>query len=165
MLGDSLATVNPTKTAAGSRSTTRKPSERTDRIASAQLQRVRQYVVGVLRGEMSASSGLQPAISRSIGPSAYTALLPTIWALIDGEASEKSNPHEDVFTAVLEHATRASSTSAVKRHTVEFVGRILLVSQMPRRLDANIYPAAVDYFSRHPQIIDVVTSLDRQSET
>ena len=121
--------------------------------------------MGVLRGEMSASSGLQPAISRSIGPSAYTALLPTIWALIDGEVLENSNPNEDVFTAVLEHATRASSTSAVKRHTVEFVGRILLVSQMPRRLDTNIYPAAVDYLSRHPQIIYVVTPLDSQSET
>ena len=111
----------------GARSFSRSASTRATRLASTHLQRVREYVLGVLRGEVSVTSGLQPAISRSIGPSAYTALLPTIWALIDSEVSETSNPNEQVITAVLEHAMRASSTSAIKRHTVEFVGRILLV--------------------------------------
>lgn len=89
---------------------------------------VRTYVTRLLLGEDN--SGAQ--ISRPLIPTMYIALLPTIWALLNqpkeshtrsqGEAST-----DTVLSAMLDHAIRTTSNSAVKRLTVEFVARILLL--------------------------------------
>lgn len=86
---------------------------------------VKSYVIGLLNGD--GGSGAQ--LPRPISAAMYTALLPTIWALLNqksGEVSERES--SSVLTATLDHAMRTSSGSAVKRLTVEFVGRLLLVS-------------------------------------
>lgn len=93
---------------------------------------VRTYVTRLLLGEDN--SGAQ--ISRPLIPMMYIALLPTIWALLNqpkeshtrsqGEAST-----DTVLSAMLDHAIRTTSNSAVKRLTVEFVARILLVCAFP----------------------------------
>ena len=96
-------------------------------VASVHLQHVREYVIAVLRGEGSVSTGVQATLSRSLPASAYVALLPTIWALIKSEESQHLENEQSVWVAVLEHALRISSSSAAKRHTIEFLGRLLLV--------------------------------------
>ncbi|OBZ80001.1 Testis-expressed sequence 10 protein [Grifola frondosa] len=85
-----------------------------------QIERVSEYVVQLLRGEASPGS-----LPRPITPAAYTALLPTIWSLINSPTAEAS----DVLRVVVEQATRASSQSTVKRHTVDFLGRLILLER------------------------------------
>ena len=91
------------------------------------VDRVSDYVIGLLQGNQDAQSvGV-----RSMTPSAYSSLLPTIWALISDEGKERA---QDVVDAVVEHSLKASSTSAVKRHTLDFLGRLVLVSPQTGRI-------------------------------
>lgn len=80
---------------------------------------VKSYVIRLLHGD--GGSGAQ--LSRPISAAVYTALLPTIWGLLNQRQQEPSS----VLTATLDHAMKTSSGSAVKRLTIEFVGRLLLV--------------------------------------
>lgn len=89
---------------------------------------VRTYVTRLLLGEDN--SGAQ--ISKPLIPTMYIALLPTIWALLNqSKESHTRNQGETltdtVLSAMLDHAIRTTSNSAVKALTVEFVTRILLL--------------------------------------
>ncbi|KAG1783868.1 hypothetical protein EV702DRAFT_1055985 [Suillus placidus] len=89
---------------------------------------VRTYVTRLLLGEDN--SGAQ--ISRPLIPTMYIALLPTIWALLNQTKeshtrSQGEAPTDTVLSAMLDHAIRTTSNSAVKALTVEFVARILLL--------------------------------------
>lgn len=90
-------------------------------VASLPIDRVSQYVAQLLEGESASFNGL----SRPISLPAYTALLPTIWSLLNSSANlELAN---EVLVNTVDHAIRISSSSAVKRATVEFIGRLMLV--------------------------------------
>lgn len=89
------------------------------------VQRVGDYTVELLRGEAPERADAQTIGPRSIMPATYVSLLPTVWALINSPGAEFT---DSVVHACIEHGTRSSSTAAVKRHTVEFIGRLLLVS-------------------------------------
>lgn len=91
-----------------------------EEVLSIQAERVSEYVIQLLRGEASTSSPL----GRPLTSSAYTALLPTIWSLLNRRSS-------GVLRAMLEHATKTSSKSAVKKSTIEFVARLVLVCPPP----------------------------------
>lgn len=115
---------------------------------SLQLSHVSNYVVHLLSGEPSSS---QPnALCRHISTQAYIALMPTIWSLINNPSNGVAVPNgidEDgddtrsVLAAVLAHAMKCSSTSAVKRPAVEFVSRLVLVrSYSSCRLIAFTHP-------------------------
>ena len=82
-----------------------------------------EYVVQLLRGEMSTGN----ALARPVAPAAYSALLPTIWSLLNSEAGGSADAG-DVLRVVVEHAMKAGSTSLVKRCTIDFLGRLVLVS-------------------------------------
>lgn len=82
---------------------------------------VKSYVIRLLQGD--GGSGAQ--LPRPISSVVYTALLPTIWALLNRQQPEKEA--SSVLAATLDHAMRTTSGSAVKRQTIEFVGRLLLV--------------------------------------
>jgi len=62
----------------------------------------------------------------------YTALLPTIWALLNQPKesytrSQGEAPIDTVLSAMLDQAIKTTSKSAVKALTVEFIARILLL--------------------------------------
>lgn len=59
---------------------------------------------------------------------AYMALLPTIWSLLNQPSPNARQISSNVLRAMLEHATKTSSKSAVKKPTLEFVARLVLVS-------------------------------------
>ncbi|KAJ8494635.1 hypothetical protein ONZ51_g2221 [Trametes cubensis] len=101
-------------------------------ISARQIERVSQYIMQLLRGEVP-TAGVQ-SIPRPITPQAYTSLLPTIWSLINGRHSDAGESSEQLFSAVVEHAMKASSTSAVKRHTIDFLGRLTLLDLEPEYL-------------------------------
>ena len=91
---------------------------------------VQSYVIRLLQGD--GGSGAQ--LPRPISAVVYTALLPTIWALLNQRSGQQPEKEpSSVLVATLEHAMRTTSGSAVKRLTVEFVGRLLLVSGCLRR--------------------------------
>lgn len=97
-------------------------------VSARQIERVSEYIVQLLRGEAPSTSA-QSSIPRPIAPQAYVSLLPTIWSLINNATLELASASATLFSAVVEHATRASSASATKRHTIDFIGRLVLVSQ------------------------------------
>ncbi|KAF9229363.1 hypothetical protein BS17DRAFT_688726 [Gyrodon lividus] len=83
---------------------------------------VRSHVIRLLRGE----GELGAQLPRSISPTVYTALLPTIWALLN---QVTGLGRQLVLSATLDHALRTATNSAVKRLTVEFVARLLLLEK------------------------------------
>jgi len=119
-----------------SRSTqTRRPSKRrSSSFLPVQTTRVTEYIGRRLSGSISSSSG----IIVPIAPIAYVALLPSIWTFIsnmvtpNGNNGDHGNLKEsnDLLHAVLDHAIKVPSKSLCKRATVEFVGKLLLVSQV-----------------------------------
>ncbi|KAH9898031.1 hypothetical protein C8Q73DRAFT_640798 [Cubamyces lactineus] len=101
-------------------------------ISARQIERVSQYIMQLLRGEVP-TAGVQ-SIPRPITPQAYTSLLPTVWSLINGHHTDATESSEQLFSAIVEHAMKASSTSAVKRHTIDFLGRLTLLDLEPEYL-------------------------------
>ncbi|KAF5313058.1 hypothetical protein D9619_003241 [Psilocybe cf. subviscida] len=92
-----------------------------------QTRQVMEYITRRLRGEPGSSAQIGAPISAT----AYRALLPTVWALInssDGASSEDLQGSSSVINAVLDHAMQVSSKSACKRPTIEFVGSLALLS-------------------------------------
>jgi len=85
------------------------------------VKHVGEYVVLLLNGETIQSG----SITRPLSVQAYNALLPSIWSLLNSTGQKLS---DDVFDATVNHAIRISSTSSVKRLTVEFLSRLALVS-------------------------------------
>ncbi|KAI0375373.1 hypothetical protein BV20DRAFT_265919 [Pilatotrama ljubarskyi] len=99
-------------------------------VSARQIERVSEYIVQLLRGEIPAS-GVPSSIPRSIAPQAYVSLLPTVWSLLNGRQSEVADASTTLFSAAVEHATKASSASAVKKHTIDFIGRLVLLDREP----------------------------------
>ncbi|KAL4242182.1 Pre-rRNA-processing protein IPI1 [Abortiporus biennis] len=97
-------------------------------VPSSQVDRVTQYVVHLLRGELPTGTNTQNALPRPVTSASYIALIPTIWALINDQNLSRSL---DLLNAVVDHATNTSSTSSVKRHTLEFLGRLVLLESEP----------------------------------
>ncbi len=94
-------------------------------VQTRQIERVSAYIAQLLQGQPSA--GVQSSLLRQVTPQAYSAVLPTIWCLLNGQTPDLAGSSELLFAVVLEHATRASSASVVKRLTVDFIGRLVLV--------------------------------------
>lgn len=103
--------LKPQKTVSGSK------------VSQAALQvralRVSEYVTQLLRGEVVYASQL----GRPLAPAAYVALLPTIWALLSSPTASRA----PTLQAIVEHAVKVSSKSALKRPTIEFVARLVLL--------------------------------------
>lgn len=90
---------------------------------SIQTQRVSAYILQLLRGEPVTG----PQVKRALTPAAYAALQPAIWALLNSVAQRHPDISSAVLHAAVEHATKTSSKAALKRLTIEFVARLILV--------------------------------------
>jgi len=110
------------------RSHRRKDANATSATSSPPLQvsRVSDYVVKLLQGE-SLSGPSQTSLARPITSTAYSALLPTIWSLLSSPSQEETSG--EVLRVVVEHAIKASSSSVVKRSTVDFLARLILLER------------------------------------
>lgn len=108
------------------RSRNHKPKEKIAQkpnlVASLPLDRVGEYVSHLLAGEANLADGL----SRPLTLAAYSALLPTLWSLVNGVGGG-----EETVRVIVDHAMRIGSMGASKRATVEFVGRLMLVRFPP----------------------------------
>lgn len=107
-----------------------KSPQKSNSVPSLSLDRVSEYVSHLLASEANASDGL----SRPLTVAAYSALLPTLWSLVNNiGGSSGGGVGEGMVRVVVENAMRIRSTSASKRVTVEFVGRLMLVRQFSVR--------------------------------
>ncbi|KAI8980644.1 hypothetical protein BD414DRAFT_420409 [Trametes punicea] len=109
------------------------PRSSTAVISARQVERVSEYIIQLLRGEPP-SSGMEATLSRPITPQAYVSLLPSIWSLMNSGTTEANDASTELFSAVLDHAIKTSSTSAVKKHTIDFIGRLVLLDREPEYL-------------------------------
>ena len=85
--------------------------------------RITDFVLSCLRG--GTQSQLYP-MGQVLTSSAYTALLPTLWSLINNPITVP----KPVLEALLSHGVRTPSTSAVKGDSVTFIGKLLLVGNL-----------------------------------
>jgi pre-rRNA-processing protein IPI1 len=99
-------------------------SFKTARQSPSGPRQVAPYIVRLLNGASANGS----ALARPVPPQAYNALLPSVWALANANlANNMMDEDSDVLQATLQHALRISSSSATKRASVEFVGRLVLL--------------------------------------
>jgi pre-rRNA-processing protein IPI1 len=90
---------------------------------SIQTKNVMEYIIRRLGGE--AKGGIAVPITHT----AYVALLPSIWSLIGSTTAPDEEPGPDkLLDALLDHALKIPFKSPCKRASVEFVGRLFLVS-------------------------------------
>jgi pre-rRNA-processing protein IPI1 len=115
---------NNSRTNRGQSRQTQNATQASEGVLLLQAERVSQYVIQLLRGE--ALSGSQ--IGRLLTPTAYIALLPTIWSLLNQPSPNEHRIRSNVLLAILEHATKTSSNSPVKKLGIEFVARLVIVS-------------------------------------
>jgi len=129
---------------------------------TAQAQRVAEYVVKALKGELVSAS--QP-MGQTLSASAYASLLPTIWSLINqphgglGQIQSLRDPDvsRTVLQAVLEHYSHTGFGSAVKKAAAEFIARLFLLQSEPQyqgffRVSSGAY---------EPEFTEWITSLPR----
>ncbi|KAI0273534.1 hypothetical protein BC834DRAFT_921576 [Gloeopeniophorella convolvens] len=94
-----------------------------------QISQVKDFVTQLLRGVPSSSQ----LVGRPIAAQEYTALLPTLWMLLNSDSTDDSvDEDHDVLGAVLDHALRVSSAAAAKRPTINFLVRLVLLDTTPR---------------------------------
>ncbi|KAL0580871.1 rRNA processing protein [Marasmius crinis-equi] len=109
------AQPTPAQTRHRPRTATARSLKKTAKLSD-QIEHVREYVLEVLSSS-----------DRPLSLAAYTSLLPTIWALINVGRVESEDSSSDVLLALLQHGTRVSSKSSLKKCSVEFISRLLLL--------------------------------------
>ncbi|SJL05680.1 uncharacterized protein ARMOST_09016 [Armillaria ostoyae] len=106
----------------------------------------------VLR-ELSGGNVSSNQVARSLTSAAYTSLTPTMWSLIN-TPSQSSN---GVFGAVLEHGTVVSAKSALKKPTVDFMSRLILMNT-DRHYRGHF---KIGQISQHVKLVDWIESLPK----
>ena len=96
-------------------------------MVPAQILRVGQYILQLLRGEVMGSSEL----SKPLTQTAYIGLSPSIWALLNGVAVDLGDLSAAVLHATIDHSIRTSCKAAMKMATIDFIGRLVLVRVTP----------------------------------
>ncbi|KAJ7786421.1 hypothetical protein B0H16DRAFT_1446174 [Mycena metata] len=122
-----LVLTSETTTNRGGKRVVQKQRDTKDSL-QVQTERVGEHVVQLLQGESLSATQL----GRPLSSAAYTALLPTIWSLINNANASLLDVSNDVLQATIEHARKVSSKSALKQTTIEFLARLVLLNTEPQ---------------------------------
>ncbi|KAK0198378.1 hypothetical protein F5146DRAFT_1218993 [Armillaria mellea] len=136
-------------TSQDTRSRQRRPNKTEKSKLSIQNDIVCDYVLRELSGGNVSSN----QVARSLTSAAYTSLTPTMWSLINAP-SQSSN---GVFGAVLEHGTVVSAKSALKKPTVDFISRLILMNT-DRHYRGHF---KIGQISQHVKLVDWIESLPK----
>ncbi|KAH7880643.1 uncharacterized protein C8R40DRAFT_1165590 [Lentinula edodes] len=119
-----LVPASRTSAAASHPTTSRGKKARHFGNDASQANRVQEYVLEILQEQVSSSQ-----LVRGLTSTAYNSLLPTIWSLLNysGRNEEQLERSGEVLEAVVEHAVKVGSKSALKRSTFDFVARLVLL--------------------------------------
>ena len=89
-----------------------------------QTSQVKDYIARLLSG-ISMSSHM---VGRHITAQDYVTLLPTIWMLLNSNIEHDNvDQGADTLGALLDHGLQVTSVAAVKRPTIDFLVRLILV--------------------------------------
>ena len=97
------------------------PKRRDGNSIPVQISLVKDYIARLLSG-ISMSSHM---VGRHITAQDYVALLPTLWMLLNSNMEHSGDA--DTLSALLDHGLQVSSAAAVKRPTIDFIVRLILV--------------------------------------
>ncbi|KAJ7038093.1 hypothetical protein C8F04DRAFT_1326018 [Mycena alexandri] len=122
-----LVLTSESTTSRGSKRVVQKQRDSKDSL-QVQTERVGDHVVQLLQGESLSATQL----GRPLTSAAYTALLPTIWSLINNANPNLLDVSTSVLQATIEHARKVSSKSALKQTTIEFLARLVLLNTEPQ---------------------------------
>ncbi|KAF7347752.1 Testis-expressed sequence 10 protein [Mycena venus] len=119
-----------------------------------QTERVSEHVVHLLKGESFSTSQL----GRPLTPATYTALFPTIWALINNANPNLRSASSEVLRATIEHASKVSSKSVLKQSTIEFVARVVLLDTEPQfnghlNVDSETAQSVTEWINHLPRCL------------
>ncbi|KAK0465092.1 uncharacterized protein EV420DRAFT_1759822 [Desarmillaria tabescens] len=131
------------------RSRQQRPSKTDNSKLSIQNDIVCDYVLR----ELSGGNVSPNQVPRSLTSAAYTSLTPTMWSLIN-TPSQSSN---GVFGAVLEHGTVVSAKSALKKPTVDFISRLILMNT-DRYYRGHF---KIGQISQHSKLVDWIEALPK----
>ncbi|KAJ7209662.1 hypothetical protein GGX14DRAFT_452486 [Mycena pura] len=117
-------------------------------------ERVSRYVIKLLKGESLSTSQL----GRPLTPATYTALLPTIWSLINNADPRLRDVSSDILLATIEHGSKVPSKSALKSITIEFIARVTLLDMEPQflghlNIDANAAQQIAGWVNHLPKCL------------
>ncbi|KAG7450434.1 uncharacterized protein BT62DRAFT_1072508 [Guyanagaster necrorhizus] len=131
------------------RSRQQRPSKTNSTKLSMQNDIVCDYVLRELSGSNVSSS----QVARSLTSAAYTSLTPTMWSLINCPSQSSSA----VFGAILEHGTVVSAKSALKKPTVDFISRLILMNT-DRHYRGHF---KIGQISQHAKLVDWIEALPK----
>ncbi|KAJ3895018.1 hypothetical protein GG344DRAFT_39697 [Lentinula edodes] len=119
-----LVPASRTSAAASHPTTSRGKKARHFGNDASQANRVQEYVLEILQEQVSSSQ-----LVRGLTSTAYNSLLPTIWSLLNysGRNEEQLERSGEILEAVVEHAVKIGSKSALKSSTFDFVARLVLL--------------------------------------
>lgn len=96
-------------------------------LSSFDVRRSSQLLIPILDTLSQLTSSLHP-MGLPLSPSAYSALEPTLWALLNqAPTSLEDDTSSKLFEAVLQHFDKCAAASEGKKVAFEFISRIVLV--------------------------------------
>ncbi|KAK0233154.1 hypothetical protein IW262DRAFT_1476865 [Armillaria fumosa] len=132
---------------------TRSRQQRPNKTEKSKLSIQNDIVCDYVLRELSGGNVSSNQVARSLTSAAYTSLTPTMWSLIN-TPSQTSN---GVFGAVLEHGTVVSAKSALKKPTVDFISRLILMNT-DRHYRGHF---KIGQISQHVKLVDWIESLPK----
>ncbi|KAK0506164.1 hypothetical protein EDD18DRAFT_20287 [Armillaria luteobubalina] len=132
---------------------TRSRQQRPNKTDKSKLSIQNDIVCDYVLRELSGGNVSSNQVARSLTSAAYTSLTPTMWSLIN-TPSQTSN---GVFGAVLEHGIVVSAKSALKKPTVDFISRLILMNT-DRHYRGHF---KIGQISQHVKLVDWIESLPK----
>ncbi|BGP31540.1 rRNA processing protein [Rhodotorula toruloides] len=135
-----------------------KEREKEERVEEVVLERVQEWVVAALRGELTTPAS---PLGQPLTPSHFLSLTPTLWALLNQPSSAHAN---GVWNAAVEYAVKSGvnagdggTKGVAKRLAGEFVARGVLVHSSPSYIAPFSLPATPSFPSSlsNPNAMDV----------
>ncbi|PRQ75448.1 hypothetical protein AAT19DRAFT_14470 [Rhodotorula toruloides] len=109
-----------------------KEREKEERVEEVVLERVQEWVVAALRGELTTPAS---PLGQPLTPSHFLSLTPTLWALLNQPSASRAN---EVWNAAVEYAVKSGVSAGegerkgvAKRLAGEFVARGVLIHSSP----------------------------------
>ncbi|BGP07502.1 rRNA processing protein [Rhodotorula toruloides] len=135
-----------------------KEREKEERVEEVVLERVQEWVVAALRGELTTPAS---PLGQPLSPSHFLSLTPTLWALLNQPSATRAN---EVWSAAVEYAVKSGVSAGegekkgvAKRLAGEFVARGVLIHSSPSYIAPFSLPSTPAFPSSlsNPNVKDV----------
>ncbi|CAG8451772.1 10250_t:CDS:10, partial [Acaulospora morrowiae] len=112
------------------------------------IDQVFDYVIEFLGSEQSKNNMMR--ISMHTKPEHLTAMLPTIWGLLNCADQERQ---EIIFEAILDYSRRCHAQSIAKRKCIDFISRGLMLQSFSNRKDSSLVASLQTWALSLPKLL------------